>query len=164
MFCSAPKCRFPHTHVLAAHRCSLCTLNGHSQPQCGKNHKMNTDQMSTRIPVHLQCTVSGCHFPTFHTTEGHCCILCGRRNGTHLKLCPITIPHFDTDMHIKPKTMPSFGHYIVDYAGMGCQIYCRNNHGTYEYFFLHSDSQGQYGEDTSELPFVNAFVLGYMPM
>lgn len=161
-FCSAPYCRFSHTHVLAAHRCSLCKLNGHSQPQCGKYYRTDASQMSVRIPVHCRCTVQGCHFPTYHTSEGHCCVLCGQRDGTHLKLCPIIVPQFDKSSFIKSDSKPSSGHYMSEYGGQGCQNYCRNNHGTYEYFFLHGDSYGQYGEDTSELPLVNAFTLGYI--
>ena len=162
-FCFAPHCRFPHTHVLASHRCSKCTLNGHSQPYCGKKYKSNNHSF-VRVPSHLQCTTIGCHFPTFHTTEVHCCTLCGRRDGTHLNKCPITLPQFETNTFIEPDTYPSVGHYVSYYCGQGSQIYCRNNHGTYEYFFLHGDSYGQYGKDTCELPLVNAFILEYLPM
>ena len=49
------------------------------------------------------------------------------------------------------------GFYIDFYAGMGCYWYARNNNGTLEFFFMHSDSWGQYGEDTSDLPRYNAF-------
>lgn len=51
--------------------------------------------------------------------------------------------------------------YIEFYAGQGCAYYVRNNNGTKEVFFLHCDSHGQYGDDTSDLPRYNAFIKGY---
>ena len=37
----------------------------------------------------------------------------------------------------------------------------RNNNGTLEYFFMHSDSWGQYGEETSDVPRLRAFKENY---
>jgi len=164
--CSAPHCRFSDNHVVASHRCGICGIIGHSQPQCGKKLHGNMAIIYERVPEHLQCTMYGCPTPTFHTTAGHCCTFCGRRDGTHLRKCPITVRTFDTDMWIKPEphSMPIDGHYVRYYGGQGSDMYCRNNHGIYEYFFLHGDSKGQYGEDTNEWPLVNAFILGYSPM
>jgi hypothetical protein len=55
------------------------------------------------------------------------------------------------------------GHYITFYGGMGCAWYARNNKITekLEYFFLHSDSRGQYGDDSSDIPRLRAFTNAY---
>jgi len=55
------------------------------------------------------------------------------------------------------------GHYITFYGGMGCTWYARRNamNGGLEYFFMHSDCYGQYGEDTSDMPRMRAFIRGY---
>jgi hypothetical protein len=51
--------------------------------------------------------------------------------------------------------------YTEIYAGMGCIWYFRrqNKNTTIECFFLHSDSQGQYGQD--DRPFIKDFTFGY---
>ena len=43
---------------------------------------------------------------------------------------------------------------------MGCIWYVRNNNGKLEYFFMHSDDWGQYG-DTTMLNKLNEFKNGY---
>ena len=55
------------------------------------------------------------------------------------------------------------GKYVVNEAGMGCHNFYRRNKTTLslEMFFMHSDSWGQYGEDTSDGPQLNAFLHGY---
>lgn len=55
------------------------------------------------------------------------------------------------------------GEYTHFYAGMGCAWYVRKNSLTLEleYFFLHSDSHGQYGDDTSDLYRLKAFEENY---
>jgi hypothetical protein len=47
------------------------------------------------------------------------------------------------------------------FVGQGCAYYVRNNNGTKEVFFLHCDSHGQYGDDTSDIPRYLAFIKGY---
>jgi len=44
---------------------------------------------------------------------------------------------------------------------MGSTWYIRNNNRNIEYLFMHSDSWGQYGDDTSDVPILNAFIDGY---
>ena len=46
---------------------------------------------------------------------------------------------------------------------MGCTWYVRRDHKDAELkgFFLHGDCQGQYGEDTNDIPKAEAFVSNY---
>ena len=46
---------------------------------------------------------------------------------------------------------------------MGCSLYTRINNFYHpiEIFFLHSDSQGQYGENSNDLPYLENFCKGY---
>jgi len=53
------------------------------------------------------------------------------------------------------------GFYIDIYAGMDNYWYARNNNGTLEYIFMHSDSWGQHGEETSNVPRLRAFKEDY---
>ena len=55
------------------------------------------------------------------------------------------------------------GEYISLYGGMGSTYFIRKNKHTakLEYFFMHSDSWGQYGEDSSDIPKLNAFLYKY---
>ena len=53
--------------------------------------------------------------------------------------------------------------YVVIYAGMGCEWYAkRDNIGQpITLFFMHSDSWGQYGEETSHVPKLDEFRKEY---
>jgi hypothetical protein len=47
---------------------------------------------------------------------------------------------------------------------MGCAWYARRNAlngGILEYFFMHSDCYGQYGDDSSDMPRMRSFIRGY---
>ena len=53
------------------------------------------------------------------------------------------------------------GEYRESDGGMGCMWIVRNNDGQNEYLFMHSDTWGQYGDDSSHLPRYKAFIYGY---
>jgi len=166
-YCSVPYCRYPNTHVIASHLCGECGMIGHGKSQCRNNSKIDPMQMLERIPIEAQCTVPNCQFPSFHTSSNHCCIFCRVTDNSHWRKCPIKTPleSFDQSTHDEPEILPPIGHYVVKLSGQGSVVFCRNNFcGKYEYFFLHGDHYGQYGDDTSDIPIVNSFVLGYIRM
>jgi len=159
-------------------------MYGHGQLECGSKELIqDLEQYNTNYTIY-NCNVVDCVDPTTHDTCGHSCRYCGKRDK-HMKQCPCNgveicddniydinlvpeelcssarlkeqssfdVPHVDTN--IKDKE------YIIKYAGMGCVWYIRNNNSKYEYIFMHSDSMGQYGEDTSDVPRLNAFIYKY---
>jgi hypothetical protein len=95
------------------------------------------------------------------------CEFC-EKTGSHTERCPNAgfqvcdpiediCPDFQFILNkcIPPST------YMEFYVGQGCAYYVRNNNGTKEVFFLHCDSHGQYGDDTSDIPRYLAFIKGY---
>ncbi len=173
-FCNVSGCRFPHTHVTSFHQCGKCKCFGHGQRECQifeLRHEL-TKYENDIIPQHLQCKVPNCQVKIKHTTKGHCCHYCGKRE-THIKQCPNN-PNFSSELFTKPGTVGvvnpldnyfakniNNGYYTDVYDGMGCGWFVRNNNGKLETLFMHSDSWGQYGEDSSELPIYIAFTFGY---
>lgn len=169
--CKVYGCRYVHAHVTNGHKCGKCNSFGHGQMECNNENKIKGLQkyILDVLPTSQFCQVRNCSHPHLHTTAGHCCRYCGK-DELHMKQCPIIKPFYLFD---DPKTVGlditedvkkiniKIGNYIILYGGMGCTWYVRNNNRNIEYFFLHSDSQGQYGEDSSDIPRVNAFVYNY---
>ena len=98
------------------------------------------------------------------------CSFCCATNK-HLKNCPIITGNYDIESDISVYFSEneivdiglSVGKYAKKYGGMGSCIFIRCNKKTLklECFFMHSDSWGQYGEDTSDIPKLNAFIYEY---
>ncbi len=171
MNCKVKGCRHNDTHVTYIHQCGKCKLFGHGQIECGKHNLMNQlkHYWSERMPFYNRCKIDKCDAPDTHTTDGHCCIYCGLRDNKHLKRCPKITKEYLTDptsIGFDPQGVGQSqelcsGTFTYFYGGMGCQWYIRNNSGTLEYFFLHSDEVGQYGPDYSSIPMLAAFMYGY---
>jgi len=96
------------------------------------------------------------------------CEFCEKTENLHTLRCPnagFTVrdpiedvgPDFQFILNeqISPNT------YKEIWVGQGCSYLVRNNNGTKEVFFLHCDSHGQYGDDTSDIPRYRAFIKGY---
>jgi hypothetical protein len=146
---------------------------GHGQNECSnENQKKELEShMNDKINYNKRCKILDCTRKDTHSTEGHCCRYCGKRDE-HMKQCPnnpnnstsiLTDPTSianDPREHAKKLNIPN-GYYTLFYAGMGCSWYVRNNNGNLEYYFMHSDSWGQYGDDTSDIPILNAFLENY---
>jgi hypothetical protein len=50
--------------------------------------------------------------------------------------------------------------YTKVYAGQGCIWYVKRVNDQLRVFFMHGDSWGQYGENTSDVPRMEAFLQG----
>ena len=181
--CKVNGCKFSNDHVTCFHQCGNCHLLGHGQIECSAEYILVTKLSAydlERVPIPMQCTRVGCEYHEYHTTKGHCCAFCGTRNDKHMNHCPTTTGTHFIEKYISDEGADDYndfldnlmkdnnvkdlqnGTYAAFGAGMGCTLYVRNNNGVIEYFFMHSDSWGQYGKDTSEVPCVNAFKLGYL--
>ena len=168
--CKVKGCRFSNHHITMRHECGTCGSLGHGRIEC----KSNGGTGSTCVggggdgdggvgePLSETCKVDYCFDSETHTTEGHSCLFCRKRIG-HLKYCPILIGFKSPETIIESDISLPVGKYVVNEAGMGCHNFYRRNKTTLslEMFFMHSDSWGQYGEDTSDGPQLNAFLHGY---
>jgi len=142
------------------HKCGKCKLFGHGQVECGKEYNFANSPGT----VSVSCDIIGCYDPWSHTTQGHDCLYCNKKEG-HLKLCPVRegFPIYETRPGEQLTILP--GTFLHRYCGMGCSEYFRKlPNRDLEYFFMHSDSWGQYGEDTSEVPQLMAFLYGFKTM
>jgi hypothetical protein len=172
MSCKVYGCRHLNDHCTIMHQCGKCKLFGHGQRECGSLKLMDSLEVykSERFTdSNNHCKVINCDEPDTHTTNGHCCMYCGKRDEQHLKRCPKVGGEYITDplsIGFDPRGVGESqeldsGTFTYFYGGMGCQWYIRNNNGTIEYFFLHSDEVGQYGPDTSSIPCLVAFTHKY---
>ena len=177
-YCKVGNCRYAETHTTVAHKCGKCGGYGHGQIECGDLAAIKHLSFYFMETVALgdRCTVACCPNNATHTSEGHVCVFCDCHNNVHLKRCPnnssgvdsISITDDPLSIGFDPRpnaesqnVLP--GHYITFYGGMGCAWYARHNKNTgkLEYFFLHSDSRGQYGDDSSDIPRLRAFTYTY---
>ena len=168
VLCQVKGCNYADFHVTSVHKCGKCNNYGHGQTECDNVHALRHLGLYylDKVPKHKRCKIGGCKYKDKHTTEGHTCPYCdslGIKN--HIKNCPkngtriIDDPAF-LNPHIEEEASTfniKLNYYIELYGGMGCMWYVRNNNNVLEYFFMHSDSWGQYGDDTSDLPRYNAF-------
>jgi hypothetical protein len=169
-FCKVDGCRYASTHVTSSHCCGKCKMYGHGQRECQNIDLIISLQKyyNDIMPNDLYCNVLNCMYPHTHSSENHSCLYCNKKD-THTKKCPAidispNVISFDFHEYIpnEIKTIPiKIGYYIIKYGGLGCCWYIRNNNNKIEYFFMHSDSWGQYGENTSDLEKLNYFIHGY---
>lgn len=177
-YCKVGNCRYAATHTTVAHKCGKCGGYGHGQIECGDLAAIKhlSFYFGETVALGDRCVVACCPNSATHTSEGHACAFCDCHNNLHLKRCPnnssgsnhISITDDPLSIGFDPRpnaesqnVLP--GHYITFYGGMGCAWYARNNKVTQEleYFFLHSDSRGQYGNDSSDIPRLRAFTNAY---
>lgn len=176
--CKVAGCRYQNDHITERHCCGTCKNNGHGQIECGKEQLIKDLEKFNYHIIELPCNVIKCIDPHTHTTRGHSCLYCDKRiergSHQHLKYCPLNENTIDGNSicdnlldfndclldYIKDITVNNRKYKTVN-GGMGCTWLIRNNDGTLEYLFMHSDSWGQYGDDSSHLPRYKAFIYGY---
>ena len=164
--CQVKHCRFPNSHTTAGHRCGICGKFGHGQIECNNpGLKSRLQQFhSDRLFASDYCTLEGCRHPWSHKTIAHHCGRCNRNH--HSSACIIQplenqIAKFD-QMYQLNKYQEFFsknpnGH-IVNYVGMGCDVYIKQVDGKLMGLFMHQDSWGQYGPETDDTPVLSKFI------
>lgn len=176
-YCKVGGCRYAASHATVAHRCGKCRGYGHGQMECDNLSAIRSLSFyfQETIPFDERCNEPMCDNRASHTADGHTCVLCDGFCGTHLKRCPngdrkVSITDDPLSIGFDPRPNAESqniepGHYITFYGGMGCAWYARRNtmnpNGGLEYFFMHSDCYGQYGDDSSDMPRMRAFIRGY---
>ena len=113
------------------------------------------------LPPNLRCTIPGCYIPYYHTNEAHHCPKCEVRTNHSRQNCPIKAIDLNRYPDIYTKLNSYDNVYFSQYAGMGCTEYIRKKSGGIEMLFMHSDSWGQYGENTSDVDKLNSFIQNY---
>lgn len=178
ILCKVKNCRYNKYHLTKRHQCGRCFLYGHGQIECANpERKAELIQFDTDIlDVNLYCKNINCIDPDTHITNGHNCKFCYSKN-LHKKRCPINtnenIPICDSEEHLKQYNLDldkiafihrlQIGECIQLLGCMGSTWYIRANIDTVkiEYIMIHSDSWGQYGDDTTDVYRLNAFINNY---
>ena len=171
--CKVKNCRYSEHHVTSRHKCGTCHTLGHGMIECNsKEMKDELKQYYGDIIIFNMCRVKECIDKTTHTSSGHSCRYC-HKMVNHTLYCPnngtpicdnITTHNIIQDIEaVAREKNLNKGQYFILLGGMGCCYYIRSNilTETIEYLFMHSDSWGQYGEDTSDVPRLNAFIDNY---
>jgi hypothetical protein len=170
--CKVKNCRHGEHHVTKRHCCGKCLRYGHGQIECEDTILIDRLKEYDNDRMLINCNVKDCIDPATHSTKGHGCRFCNKKSK-HLLRCPKNginicdpfeeIPDFHRSILLETTNNMTLqnGQYSYVYAGMGCVWYIRKTMDNYEYFFLHTDSMGQYGEDTSDIPRLNAFTFEY---
>ena len=161
-YCKVKNCRYPDTHVTIGHKCGKCGGFGHGQMECGKEYLINSlyKYKDDILPM-----------GKLEKQSSNSCKYCEKSGNRHLKNCPqngvsiIDNISFDTDIDLKRMVMYQSqlkdGCYLQFHGCQGSTWFARNNKNKIEFLFMHSDSWGQYGEDSSDVPRLNAFKEGY---
>ena len=167
VLCHVKGCKYADYHVTSFHKCGKCNNYGHGQQECDDANALKHlgFYYLDKVPKDKKCKIGGCKHKDKHTTEGHTCHYCGSFGiKNHIKNCPKNGASITDDPNLGPPIQEDItkydiklNHYIELYAGMGCMWYVRNNRNILEYLFMHSDSWGQYGDDSSDLPRYLAF-------
>jgi len=180
--CQVENCLYASEHVTERHCCGTCKLNGHGKLECSSDDKVKELEKFNGDFITKSCKIKGCLDPQTHTTLGHSCLYCDKRSNNHLKYCPLSnnIKMNETCENSICDNIEDFNKHLIDelqyqikdlklniseytsiYGGMGCSWFIRNNNGTIEYLFIHSDNWGQYSEESSHLPRYKAFIYNF---
>ena len=180
-YCRARACRFKTFHTTLGHTCGFegCAHpTGHGQME---HLSQKVDDMGChgedwkkilfrhrddKMPDHLKCTLSGCKYNWSHNKTSHQCKKC-LQNGEHTtSKCPIN-DYYDSvsNWNLPQNEIVEFFQrhgegFIEYYVGMGCILYIKKMNNEITTMFLHSDSHGQYGPHTNDLPTRDFFIIG----
>ena len=175
MYCKVKNCRYASEHTTSHHQCGNCRMFGHGKIECLDENKKKELEIyfNDKINKEHECKIRDCIRKNTHSTQGHCCRYCGKKTE-HMKQCPnnpvnptdLCIDNYenfaDEPIYDVENINIPLSTYDLFPAGMGCTWFVRNNSGIKEFYFMHSDSWGQYGEDGSDIPILNAFLEGYV--
>lgn len=183
-WCTFKKCKFKYFHNTEAHHCDKCKKRSHSIEDC----PMNKKRYILKCPICKVSNIIDSNYKIFGLSEK--CKICHTNEiNIYLSNCGHACICFDCMLHLKKDLPNLYKHiieqkhipqelvnlsiqkfkynnskiYLKEYGGMGCIWYIRrkNLDSPLEAFFLHSDNQGQYGEETSHIPLMGEFIREY---
>lgn len=180
-FCRVTGCRFMNSHSTAGHRCGNCGEHGHGMVECSNNRLVeNLHAFHGETTPGEFCDFPDCPNPHTHSRNAHHCRRCGRRNHADIN-CIIQSynvhrTRFYDDVYLRNFSVSAFvadlqsSHLnsgtVPIQLSMGCMLYVRcriidnNTDPELMSLFLHNDSHGQYGPETSDLPILEEFEQG----
>ena len=186
--CKVKGCRYNTEHTTVRHTCGRCNINGHGQNECNELEEINKLIQYKNDIISNPCQIIGCIDNTTHTTRTHSCLYCNKHynrdhsgnsgNIHHMRYCPLNhntigvdnsiydnISDFSDEITLPIKNIQlNSCEYKVCSAGMGCMWFIRSTDGVIknnQHLFMHTDSWGQYGEESSHVPRYKAFIHGY---
>lgn len=160
MYCKVQGCTFSSSHTTAGHKCGYCGRYGHGVIEC-RNPELKERLVQYNedvLPEESQCSYRGCTFSWSHTNHAHHCSKCGIRGRHSIYDCPIKLLDISVVLNIEDHFHNMDNIYFTKNAGMGCSIFIRKKNGVFESLFMHSDSWGQYGEETDDTPIYQSFI------
>jgi hypothetical protein len=150
--------------------------------ECGNIEKINKlSTIPSKIPEEYHCCIKVCKHKSSHTITGHQCINC-KKYAHDITECPEKIyykncnaSHFGQkyEDYLRKKNIKFDVREILAshknkiytriYGGMGCLWFAKRKdvHKKIKLFFMHSDSWGQYGKETSNVPNLEKFLNNY---
>lgn len=170
-WCTVRGCQKRKLHTVEAHVCPDCNTRG---------ERCSCQVISAKCPI---CRKENFYKPEETKVFGieQKCIVCGEKeidtilpDCRHSCLCNSCLSRIQTtsastvsseeEKEAISSAIRRFGDrdmvYVKEYAGQGCMWFIKKVRGTVSTFFLHGDNQGQYGEDTNDVPLAMAFVAG----
>ena len=186
LWCTYTDCNYSWSHTNSSHICNICNGNHSAQihsstassspsvknevsikcPLCRTINKFDNKTVVKGVDGNCcVCLTNGRE--VFFPTCGHICmcIECVKKLNTVTEVNNIITELSDHTINEALRKMGQLSGsiYVGVNAGMGCSWYVRRNSlsSNLEGFFMHSDSWGQYGENTSDVPQLEAFINGY---
>ena len=87
--CQVYGCRFKDFHTTIRHCCGTCKHNGHGQYECKEKELFDGLKLYYDDKITSPCILAECQDNETHTTEGHSCLYCNKRDiNNHLPNCP----------------------------------------------------------------------------
>lgn len=168
------RCR-SDVHTSEGHFCNECKTFGESCscvttsaivcPTCRKDNVIFSNQpvrvygLSEKCKICMENTINICLPQCRHTCMCEECFRKLERKG---------VDSDDEDAYIDDDSLEEARRilgsrdrvYTKVYAGQGCMWFVKRVNGRLRTFFMHGDSWGQYGEETSDVPRMEAFIAG----
>lgn len=184
-WCTIDGCKYKWSHKTISHHCSKCNKNGHGSKNCPLNeifyniecpicrtkNKISSKQKKI-YGLQEKCSICKDNEVNIFLPDcGHAC-LCSECLEELFKLnndinLDIT-DESELNLNIIETAKNNFQNddskiYTIVYAGMGCNWFIRRDNlgANLEGIFMHSDSWGQYGENTSDVDKLNSFIQNY---
>jgi hypothetical protein len=156
MTCKVKGCRFIYSHTVRSHLCGKCKKFGHGQIECG-NDKFMDELMNNRELLSDSrnwCTFEDCNLRQYHNNKAHHCTKCFKKHSDINCIIQNIEYHLNrfniNNFNIEKFRLDAINKYCILSVGMGCSLYIINKNNNLYSIFMHSDSWGQYGENTDD--------------
>ena len=171
MRCNESSCFTKEKHTTSGHRCEMCGAFGHGETRCTLVDKYKKKWKEVQCPlcraickfeqvIVVHELMSDCPICSSENEYKKVCFPCG-----HQPMCTDCLNNMSGQYESIDVTDTYYGlikdqmstaqndSYTVMSVGMGCCVYgVKDSAGDIRAYFLHTDMQGQYGEDADDRP------------